>query len=101
MFALFKYSHLCAHNYRLPLGVPHRVNQDDYYNGMLIPKDSTVLIPIWAMHFAEKFGYKNAEKYDPDRFTDFPRLASEYAGAADFMNRDKWLSLDCKVVQCN
>jgi len=79
----------CTYNRRLPLGVPHRVNQDDWYNGMLIPKDSTVLIPIWAMHFTEKFGYKNPDMYNPDRFLNYPRLASEYAGASDFMNRDK------------
>lgn len=59
---------------------------------MLIPKDSTVLILIWAMHFTEKLGYTNPntyDPYDPYRFLNFPRLASEYAGAADFMRRDK------------
>jgi cytochrome P450 len=56
---------------------------------MLIPKDSTVLIPIWAMHFTEKFGYKNSDVYDPDRYADYPRLASDYAGSPDFMNRDE------------
>jgi cytochrome P450 len=78
-----------THIHRLPLGVPHRVNQDDWYNGMLIPKDSTVLIPIWAMHFTEKFGYKNSDTYDPDRFANYPRLAPDYAGSPDYMNRDK------------
>jgi cytochrome P450 len=64
---------------------------------MLIPKDSTVLIPIWAMHFTEEFGYKNPDVYDPDRFTNYPRLAPEYAGSPDFMNRDKSSILDpCK-----
>ena len=30
-----------------PMDIPHRVAQDDIYNGMLIPKDSTVIINAW------------------------------------------------------
>jgi cytochrome P450 len=80
---------LITNDYSIPLGVPHRVNQDDWYNGMLIPKDSTVMIPVWAMHFSKDHGYEDPEVYNPDRFLEFPRLASEYAGSADYNKRDK------------
>ena len=30
-----------------PMDIPHRVAQDDNYKGMLIPKDSTVIINAW------------------------------------------------------
>jgi len=73
----------------IPLGVPHRVKQDDWYDGMLIPKDSTIMIPVWALHFSDKHGYIDPETYNPDRFLEFPRLASELAGIPDYQNRDK------------
>lgn len=33
----------------VPVGVPHRVTQDDYYNGVFIPKGSTVLANSWCV----------------------------------------------------
>jgi cytochrome P450 len=74
----------------LPLGVPHRVNQDDWYEGMLIPKDATVIIPIWGMHMSEMIGYEDPTLYNPDRFLAWPRLADAYAGSPDYMNRDHY-----------
>lgn len=75
---------------RLPLGVPHRVNQDDWFDGMLIPKDATVILPAWAMHLSETQGYEDPETYNPDRFLNFPRLADSYAGSPDWENRDHY-----------
>lgn len=74
----------------LPLGVPHRVNKDDWFDGMLIPKDATVIIPTWAMHLSDSMGYKEAEKYNPDRFLKFPKLADSYAGSPNYEDRDKF-----------
>ncbi|KAI1613904.1 cytochrome P450 [Exophiala viscosa] len=74
----------------LPLGVPHRVNQDDWFDGMLIPKDATVILPSWAMHLSETQGYKDPEAYNPDRFLDFPRMADSYAGSPDWQKRDHY-----------
>lgn len=74
----------------LPLGVPHRVNQDDWYEGMLIPKDATIILPTWAMHLSETQGYKDPETYNPDRFLGFPRFADSYAGSPDFPSRDHY-----------
>ncbi|KAJ6011550.1 cytochrome P450 [Penicillium sp. IBT 35674x] len=74
----------------LPLGVPHRVAKDDWYEGMLIPKDATVVIPSYAIHRSEKFNYKSPDDFNPQRYLDHPRLASDYAGSPDFNNRDKF-----------
>ncbi|EXJ63665.1 uncharacterized protein A1O5_11426, partial [Cladophialophora psammophila CBS 110553] len=49
----------------LPQAIPHRVYQDDYYDGYLIPKDSTVILPRWAIHMSESRGYKDPEAYNP------------------------------------
>lgn len=38
------------------LGIPHCVLEDDYYNGMYIPKDSIVLANLWyALTHAQGF----------------------------------------------
>ncbi|KIW75333.1 hypothetical protein Z517_10074 [Fonsecaea pedrosoi CBS 271.37] len=68
--------------------LPHRVRQDDYYKGMLIPKDSTIFIPTWAIHHNPEI-YPNDEDFNPDRFLNYPKLASEYAGSANWKDRDK------------
>jgi hypothetical protein len=70
--------------------LPHRVRQDDYYKGMLIPKDSTVFIPTWAIHHTEEIFEEN-ERFNPDRFLHYPKLASEYAGSANWEDRDKFI----------
>ncbi|KAJ5916118.1 cytochrome P450 [Penicillium tannophilum] len=59
----------------LPLGVPHRVAKDDWYEGMLIPKDATVVIPSYAIHRSEKFNYKAPDEFNPQRYLNHPRLA--------------------------
>ncbi|KAJ5793259.1 cytochrome P450 [Penicillium pulvis] len=59
----------------LPLGVPHRVAKDDWYQGMLIPKDATVVIPSYAIHRSEKFNYKAPDEFNPQRYLNHPRLA--------------------------
>ncbi|KAH8654828.1 cytochrome P450 [Ilyonectria robusta] len=74
----------------LPLGVPHRVAQDDYYEGMLIPKDATVVIPSYAIQRSERYNYEDPEEFKPTRFLNHPRLASDYAGSPDFNNRDEY-----------
>jgi hypothetical protein len=33
----------------LRVGIPHAVSQDDYYNGMFIPKESIVLVNLWCV----------------------------------------------------
>ncbi|CAM1509768.1 Fc.00g001030.m01.CDS01 [Cosmosporella sp. VM-42] len=60
-------------------GLPHRVREDDWYEGMLIPKDSTLFVPVWALHHTEEL-FKNHDTFDPDRFVDHPKLANDYAG---------------------
>ncbi|EJD37779.1 cytochrome P450 [Auricularia subglabra TFB-10046 SS5] len=51
----------------LPLGVPHRLMQDDAYEGMRIPRDALVLPNAWAM-FNDEEHYPHPEKFEPARF---------------------------------
>ncbi|KAJ7286148.1 cytochrome P450 [Mycena rebaudengoi] len=50
-----------------PMGLPHRVMEDDMYEGYLIPKGSIVLANIWKMlHNPDT--YANPMTFDPSRF---------------------------------
>lgn len=71
----------------VPTGIPHRCTQDNWYNGMLIPKDATIIIPHWALHHSK---YEDAGTYNPDRYLNHPHLAWDYAGTKDFENRDHY-----------
>ncbi|KAH9478383.1 Cytochrome P450 monooxygenase COX2 [Psilocybe cubensis] len=53
----------------LPLGVPHRVVEDDYYKGYLIPKGATIFTNIWAMCYEEE-DYPDPYTFKPERFFD-------------------------------
>ncbi|KAF9553213.1 cytochrome P450 [Agrocybe pediades] len=50
-----------------PVGVPHRLSEDDFYNGYFLPKDSMVMANQWAMLHDERVYYE-PEKFNPDRF---------------------------------
>ncbi|KAL2855262.1 cytochrome P450 [Aspergillus pseudodeflectus] len=67
-------------------GLPHRNAEEDEYEGMLIPKGSTILIPLWAIHHSERLGYTDPETFIPDRFLKHPKLANDYAGT----ERNQW-----------
>ncbi|KAJ4361114.1 uncharacterized protein N0V89_001683 [Didymosphaeria variabile] len=71
------------------LGLPHMVSQDDYYDGMLIPKGSVIWVAIWAMHQDEGL-YADPEVFNPDRFLQHPKLANEYAVGGDSEGRDHY-----------
>ncbi|RHZ50537.1 hypothetical protein CDV55_103176 [Aspergillus turcosus] len=71
------------------LGLPHTVTKDDWYNGMLIPKGSTIFVGVWAMHHDEKY-YPDHDTFNPDRFVNHPKLANDYAVGPNYENRDKW-----------
>ncbi|KAB8078110.1 cytochrome P450 [Aspergillus leporis] len=61
-----------------PLGVSHAVAKDDWVNGNLLPKGSTVVLNVWGMHH-DAARWQNPQHFHPDRFCDFPGLASEYS----------------------
>ncbi|KAF2125588.1 cytochrome P450 oxidoreductase-like protein [Dothidotthia symphoricarpi CBS 119687] len=71
----------------IPPGVPHRATQDDWYNGMLIPKGATIFVSPYALHYSI---YSDPSTYNPDRFLDRPKLAMVYAGSPDYENRDHY-----------
>ncbi|KAI9441381.1 cytochrome P450 [Lactarius indigo] len=51
----------------VPLGLPHRVMQDDVYDGRLIPRGSLVFANIWAM-LRDPEAFPDPERFDPERY---------------------------------
>ncbi|KAK4150414.1 putative cytochrome P450 oxidoreductase [Chaetomidium leptoderma] len=72
-----------------PTAIPHRVRQDDEYEGMFIPKDTTVFIPTWAIHHMDSI-YPDHDTFNPDRYENHPKLANDYAGSSDWATRDHY-----------
>ncbi|KAJ3478808.1 hypothetical protein NLI96_g9500 [Meripilus lineatus] len=56
----------------VPLGVPHRVMEDDIYRGMLIPKGSVVISNIQSITH-DKRVYRDPETFLPERFLPKPQ----------------------------
>jgi cytochrome P450 len=53
-----------------PLAAAHRTMEDDWYEGMFIPKGTICVPNVWHMnHDPEIFG-KNAEHFEPGRYLD-------------------------------
>lgn len=70
-----------------PSGVPHKADEDDVYEGYYIPKGSTVIGNVWAIHMDPE-RYPNPEAFDPGRFyrKDEP---TRWASGPDSHDRDQ------------
>ncbi|KAJ3790361.1 cytochrome P450 [Lentinula aff. detonsa] len=53
-----------------PLGLPHRLNQDDHYEGYFLPKDTICFVNIWSLHHDSELYGHDAEHFNPGRFLD-------------------------------
>ncbi|KAI0356140.1 cytochrome P450 [Trametes cingulata] len=51
----------------IPLNIPHRLTENDVYNGVYLPKGSLIVANIWAMLHDEKV-YPDPSRFNPDRF---------------------------------
>jgi cytochrome P450 len=53
-----------------PLGLPHRVTEDDWYEGMFIPKGTICIPNIWLMNRDPEVYGENAAQFEPARHLD-------------------------------
>ena len=71
-----------------PLAFPHALAEDDWVDGMFLPKGTVIIVNAWGMHFDEE-RFSNPEKYDPDHFAGVTTLAADLANGA-WENRDHY-----------
>ncbi|CAJ2502503.1 Uu.00g098970.m01.CDS01 [Anthostomella pinea] len=72
------------------LGIAHSVIKDDEYMGYKIPKDSTVVLNVWAIHMDPK-RHSNPSVFDPSRYADDYTSSMESAQSKDPSKRDQFL----------
>jgi len=53
-----------------PLAPPHRSIEDDWYDGMFIPKGTNCIANTWNLNRDPEVYGKNAEHFDPGRYLD-------------------------------
>ncbi|KAJ7737690.1 cytochrome P450 [Mycena metata] len=53
-----------------PIGLPHQLVEDDYYDGHFIPKGSIVIANVWAMNRDPEVYGHNADLFEPTRHLD-------------------------------
>jgi cytochrome P450 len=68
------------------LGANHYATQDDWYEGMFIPKGSIIMVNWWALHY-DPNRWDHPEKFDPDRMEGHTMSAAEEAASGDPLDR--------------
>ncbi|KAI9435069.1 cytochrome P450 [Lactarius indigo] len=53
-----------------PLGFPHRLSEDDWYNGMFIPKGAIMMANVWHLNRDPEIYGADAAHFNPARFLD-------------------------------
>ncbi|KAG8711462.1 hypothetical protein FRC08_015862 [Ceratobasidium sp. 394] len=71
----------------LPMAVPHRLEQDDHYEGYFLPKGSTVLCNPYAVH-SNPQRFSDPEKFNPERFLDYALSMADSVAQGDPHKRD-------------
>ncbi|KAJ7249189.1 cytochrome P450 [Mycena haematopus] len=68
-------------------GTPHASTEDFVYQGMFIPKGSTIIANLWGIHL-NPVDFPDPHRFDPERFMskrDYPALVNEFiAGVQSF-----------------
>ncbi|KAJ7820125.1 cytochrome P450 [Mycena olivaceomarginata] len=75
-----------------PLGLKHRVTQDDVYNGLFIPKGGTIIANIWAIAHDDEV-YPDPFAFDPTRYlgrTPSGIRSIWYSATGDACVRARW-----------
>ncbi|EPT00008.1 hypothetical protein FOMPIDRAFT_1123534 [Fomitopsis schrenkii] len=58
---------VCRYHPPVPLGIPHKLTQDDQYGGYDLPKDTGVIANLWSIAHNEEV-YGDPDVFRPERF---------------------------------
>ncbi|KAF9500597.1 cytochrome P450 [Pleurotus eryngii] len=53
-----------------PIGIPHRLVQDDWYEGYFLPKGTICMANIWGLNLDSTVYGPDVESFNPERFLD-------------------------------
>ncbi|KZT13049.1 cytochrome P450 [Laetiporus sulphureus 93-53] len=71
------------------MGVPHKAEEDDVYDGYLIPKGSTVFGNVWAIHM-DPDRFPNPTAFTPERYYEKDK-SPRWASGPDSNGRDHFV----------
>ncbi|KAI0256925.1 cytochrome P450 [Lactifluus subvellereus] len=54
----------------VPLSIPHNTTEDDWYDGMFVPKGTMCLVNLWQCHHDPASYGDDAASFNPERFLD-------------------------------
>ena len=69
------------------IGVPHATTKDDFYRGRFIPKGTSIIPNLTALHKDSEL-YLNPDAFEPDRFKESHLDAAASAILPDYLQRD-------------
>ncbi|KAF8810830.1 cytochrome P450 [Phlegmacium glaucopus] len=72
------------------MGIPHLADEDDEYQGMFIPKGSTIIGNVWAIHM-DPTTYPNPRAYQPERFLIDPCKKMAWGSGPETRDRDHYV----------
>ncbi|KAG7086431.1 hypothetical protein E1B28_002385 [Marasmius oreades] len=68
------------------MGIAHSSDEDDYYEGYLIPKNSQVIGNVWTIHMDPKT-YTNPFAFNPERFLQKDEEKNTWASGPNYKDR--------------
>ncbi|ORY71072.1 cytochrome P450 [Pseudomassariella vexata] len=72
------------------LGIPHAVTKDDVYQGYHIPKDATVILNVWGVHYDPE-RHPDPRRFDPTRYINDIQSSIDAAINPDATKRDHFV----------
>lgn len=73
----------------IPLHFKTNSTIDDFVEGMLIPKGTTVIMNVWGIHM-DPTRFPSPDTFNPENYRGKTLLAAEYAASNDPENRDHY-----------
>ncbi|KAJ4490825.1 cytochrome P450 [Lentinula aciculospora] len=75
-------------NPALPVIVPRKASEDDWYKGHFIPKGAAMMLNLWSMNYDTDVYGPDVKEFRPERFLQQCEKTGEYILKPEFENED-------------